>query len=59
MQRLLATREDVFSNYTREGFEEAFGRRFHLRESIELRDATRRLYLWERHEPLGPVDTDR
>ena len=59
VQRLLATREDVFSNYTREGFEEAFGRRFHLRESIELRDATRRLYLWERHEPLGPVDTDR
>ena len=44
VMKLLATREDVFPNYTREGFE----REFKLRETPEIRDSERVLYLMER-----------
>ena len=45
VQDLLAFREDVFPTYTREGFEQAFGRRFSLERTEEIRDSQRVLYL--------------
>ncbi len=48
VQRLLATREDVFPHYVQEGFERAFAARFHIREALPVRDSQRRLYLMER-----------
>jgi hypothetical protein len=47
-QKLLASRADIFPNYTREGFETAFRERFNLREAVEIREAERVLYLMER-----------
>lgn len=46
VQRLLATREDVFPDYTQQGFEEAFGRYFKLTESKPVSGSDRVLYLW-------------
>jgi ribosomal protein L11 methylase PrmA len=48
VQRLLATRQDIFPDYTQEGFERAFARSFTVHESIDLRGSLRRLYLMER-----------
>jgi hypothetical protein len=48
VQRLLATREDVFPDYTREGVERAFGTSFRILESVAVRESARRIYL------LGP-----
>ena len=45
VRRLLATREDVFPDYSREGVERAFGKRFRTLESIQLAESERRLYL--------------
>ncbi len=45
VQRLLATREDVFPHYTREGFEQAFGERFAIRAREMVRDSLREIYL--------------
>jgi hypothetical protein len=45
VQGLLAIREDIFPNYTREGFEEAFSRRFILERIDPVRDSERILYL--------------
>jgi len=45
VQRMLATREDVFDDYTREGFEGAFATRFALDRSEAIQDSGRRLYL--------------
>jgi ribosomal protein L11 methylase PrmA len=47
VQRLLASREDIFPDYTREGFEAAFLRCFELRESVPVADSERILYLFE------------
>ncbi len=54
VQRLLATRADVFPGYTRDGFERAFARRYDLREAVALPGSTRRLYLMERRPPEAP-----
>ncbi len=51
VQRLLATREDVFPNYTQEAFEHAFARHFTLMRSERVADSERTLYLM-RKEPL-------
>ena len=48
VKRLLATREDIFPNYTRAGFEKAFAPWFQIREVEPIRDSTRLLYLCER-----------
>lgn len=48
VQRLLATRKDIFPHYTEEGFERAFSQRFHIRREEEIQDSDRRLYLMER-----------
>jgi ribosomal protein L11 methylase PrmA len=47
VQRLLATREDIFPNYTREAFELAFAARFALLASSPVKDSERIIYLME------------
>jgi hypothetical protein len=51
LRRLLATREDVFSDYGREEFERAFARRFELLEVAPLRGSERVLYRMRRRAP--------
>lgn len=48
VQVLLATRADIFPNYTRAGFEEAFSQFFTLKEKTQIEGTKRTLYLWER-----------
>jgi len=43
--RLLATREDIFPNYTRDGFEAAFLHYFTIEESSPVAESERTLYL--------------
>ena len=45
VQRLLATREDVFSEYTKEDFEREFGKRFSIVKALELKQSGRIMYL--------------
>ncbi len=47
VQKLLASRKDIFPNYTREGFEAAFKQRYVIHEAVEIREAERVLYLME------------
>ena len=48
VQKLLASREDIFTEYTRDGFEKAFCERFIVHQSVSVRDSERVLYLMER-----------
>lgn len=48
VQKLLATREDIFPNYTQEGFESAFGELFTIERSDRIQDSDRVLYLMRR-----------
>ncbi|HET9906901.1 MAG TPA: class I SAM-dependent methyltransferase [Anaerolineales bacterium] len=47
VKKLLASREDIFPNYTREGFESAFQEKFKIHESMIVRESDRVLYLME------------
>jgi len=47
VQRLLASREDVFDNYTIEGFEQAFEQKFDRIEKIPVTESERILYLYK------------
>ena len=47
VQKLLASREDIFPSYTREGFEAAFSQRFKVHEAVPVRESERVLYLME------------
>jgi hypothetical protein len=47
VKKLLVSREDIFPNYTRAGFEAAFGETFSIREAVEIRESERVLYLLE------------
>ena len=47
VQRLLATREDIFPNYTQSNFESAFGKYFTINNSVSVRDSERTLYLMQ------------
>jgi hypothetical protein len=47
VQRLLASREDIFPNYEPDSFEAAFGEYFETRERIPIRQTQRCLYLME------------
>jgi hypothetical protein len=47
VKKLLASREDIFPTYTREGFEAAFRERFKIHEAIDLNESERTLYLME------------
>lgn len=44
-QRLLATREDIFPDYTQQAFEGEFHRYFEIQDSAGLKDSERTLYL--------------
>ena len=48
VQKLLATREDIFPNYTREAFEEEFNKLFRIEECRKVRGSDRTLYLMNR-----------
>lgn len=48
VQRLLASRRDIFPDYTQLGFEEAFGRYFSIKQAIPIRDTARILYYFVR-----------
>jgi ribosomal protein L11 methylase PrmA len=48
VQRLLATRQDIFPDYHFEGFEKAFGEFFRIAESVNVQDSQRRIYLMEK-----------
>lgn len=48
VQRLLSTREDIFPNYTREGFENAFRGPFAIQRSVGITGTHRTLYLMKR-----------
>ncbi len=48
VQRLLASRLDIFTNYHQEGFEAAFGVYYDIRNIVTLKDSLRVLYLMEK-----------
>lgn len=48
VQKLLASRQDIFSDYHQESFEGAFGNYFEIREKISIQESPRMLYLMER-----------
>jgi len=47
VRRLLAAREDIFTDYTRAGFEAAFATHFAIRRVEPIRDSQRLLYLMD------------
>nr|MEE4268710.1 SAM-dependent methyltransferase [Candidatus Krumholzibacteria bacterium] len=50
VDRLLATREDVFPEYTQEGFEAAFGSKFEIVSAEEIEGSKRTLYLLRKRD---------
>lgn len=51
VQRLLASREDIFVDYTQKAFEAEFGRHFLVERSAGIQDSERTLYLMRRRVP--------
>jgi hypothetical protein len=51
VQKLLRSRLDIFNDYTKAGFEQAFGQFYTLQESSAVRDSQRWLYLMRRIAP--------
>ena len=45
VQRLLATRADIFTDYTKQTFENEFSKLFSIRNSIDIKNSQRTLYL--------------
>jgi hypothetical protein len=50
VERLLSSREDIFQDYTQEGFERAFGNHFTVDRKEEVRDSKRVIYLMHRKQ---------
>jgi hypothetical protein len=48
VDKLLATREDIFPNYTETGFEKAFSNTYKILERVKVGDSKRTLYLMKR-----------
>ncbi len=48
VQRLLATRDDIFGGYTQQSCEAEFGRYFEIREAVSISGSERTLYLMTR-----------
>ncbi|RLC40154.1 MAG: SAM-dependent methyltransferase [Candidatus Coatesbacteria bacterium] len=48
VQRLLATREDIFTDYTQKNFEGEFKKQFNIIENIKISDSKRSIYLMEK-----------
>lgn len=51
VQRLLTTREDIFTGYTKEAFQSEFEKLFLIRESVNVRNSQRTLYLMQAKRP--------
>jgi len=47
VKKLLASREDIFPDYTKQGFESAFREKFSVHEAVNVRESERALYLME------------
>ena len=47
VKKLLASREDIFPSYTRDGFESAFKEKFIFHEAVNVHESERVLYLME------------
>jgi hypothetical protein len=45
VQRLLSTREDIFTEYTRQAFEHEFSKYFSIQDRVDIRESERTLYL--------------
>ena len=50
VQVLLASREDIFPNYTRAGFEAAFATRWEIEEAADIPGSERTLYRMRRRD---------
>jgi len=50
VQRMLATREDVFSDYSQDAFERAFGTRFHIEDATPVAGSRRTVYVMRRRD---------
>jgi len=50
VKKLLTSREDIFPDYTRDGFESAFKEKFNINSARDVRDSDRVLYLLERKQ---------
>ena len=48
VQRLLASRVDIFENYTQEGFERAFSTVFNIEQAVPVQDSVRTIYTMRR-----------
>ncbi|HEY3416548.1 MAG TPA: methyltransferase domain-containing protein [Armatimonadota bacterium] len=48
VQRMLAMRENIFTGYTRQAFEEAFQQEFDILDTLAIHDQDRTLYLMQR-----------
>ena len=48
VQRLHASREDIFPDYTRQAIENEFSRCFTIENSVDIRESQRILYLMRR-----------
>jgi len=48
VQRLLATREDIFGNYEQKIFEKEFNQYFQIIEAVGIKESERTLYLMQR-----------
>jgi hypothetical protein len=48
LQRMLATRDDIFQDYTQAGFEAAFSDWFTIEQAVPVRDALRTIYVMRR-----------
>jgi hypothetical protein len=48
VQKLLASRLDIFSNYHQAGFEKAFEACFTIHEKVPIQESPRVLYLMEK-----------
>ena len=48
VQRLLATREDVFPDYTRDGFRTSFASRYRFLDEVPIEGTQRMLFRLER-----------
>jgi hypothetical protein len=57
VERLLITREDVFPDYTREGFESAFSKEFEIVRTEPIAGSERILYLLRRSVTMATPET--
>ena len=52
VQRLLASREDIFDSYTRDAFERAFSQHFQIQSATRVRESERTIYTMRRSAPF-------